>query len=130
VVPAQGARDEIDGLVDSFIGLGATEPKEAAAGLAEAFATQASNAEIVIGPFEEIECQAVRADAQSVACRTCIGKDIEGAGGTCHAQPIDSGQPGAESLNFAAKPVHVVIAGGRVVLEGGLGRPLRQGGAA
>ncbi len=64
-VPVQGARDEINGLVDSLIGLGATEPQEAAAGLAEAFATQAGNAEIVIGPFEEIECQAVRADAST-----------------------------------------------------------------
>src|SRR2546423_15003595 len=65
--PAQCVGDERDRLADSFIGLGATEAQEAAAGFAEAFAAQAGDAEGVVGPFQQVERQAVRGDPQTIA---------------------------------------------------------------
>ena len=49
VGPLQRRGEEGDGLVDALVGLGATEAEEAAAGLAEAFAAQAGDAERVVG---------------------------------------------------------------------------------
>ena len=74
VDPAQGLGQERDGLVDPLVGLGATEPEEAAAGVAEALAAQAGDAEFVVRPFQQVERQAVRGDAQAVAAGRASGK--------------------------------------------------------
>ena len=55
-------RHKLHGLVDAFVGLGATETQEPLAGLAETFASQAGHPEVVVGRFEQIERQAVRGD--------------------------------------------------------------------
>ncbi len=80
VEPLDRSGKERHCLVDAFVGLGATEPQEAVAGLAEAFAAQAGHAESIVGRFKQIKCQAVRRDAQPVADRADVGKDVEGAG--------------------------------------------------
>ena len=76
----QGPGEEFHGFVDALVGLGATEAQEAAAGLAEAFASQAGDAEAVVGRFEQVERQTVRGDSQAVADRSDIREDVEGAG--------------------------------------------------
>jgi len=70
----EGAGEEGDGLLDAVVGLGATEAEEAGAGGAEAFAAEAGDAERVVGPLEQVECQAVRRQAQAVANLADVGK--------------------------------------------------------
>ena len=127
--PAQCIGEERDGLVDPFVGLGATEPEEAAAGLAEALAPQAGDAEVVVGPFQQVQGQAVRGDPQAIA--RSVGRRERRK--TCRpgratGRPSTLFSPCAEPLDLAAEPVHVIVARGGVVLEGRLGGPLGQGG--
>src|SRR4051812_45143295 len=77
VGPGDRLGEESDGLVDPLVGLGATEAEEAAARLAEALAAEAGDAEVVVGPFEQVERQAVRADPQPVADRADVREDVE-----------------------------------------------------
>src|SRR5690242_19522350 len=65
--PAQCVRDERDRLNNSFVGLGATESQEAAAGFTEALTAQAGDTEGVVGPFQQVERKAVRCDPQAIA---------------------------------------------------------------
>ena len=63
---------------------------------------------------------------KSVADGANVGKDVERAGRANDAEPLDVLKAVAESLDFAAKPVHVIVASLGVALEGGLGGPLGQ----
>src|SRR4051794_23941323 len=50
----EGFGEEGDGLLDPLVGLGTTEAEEARAGVAEAFAAEAGDAEFVVGPLEQV----------------------------------------------------------------------------
>ncbi len=108
VHPVEGAGEEGDGLLDPFVGLGATEAKEAGAGGPEAFASQAGDAETVVGAVEEVKGQAVRGQLQTVADLADVGKDVERAGGGNDVDAVDPGQAGGEPLDLALEPGHVV----------------------
>ena len=126
-----GLGEEGDGLVDPLVGLGATEAEEAAAGVAEALAAQAGDAERVVGPFQQVQRQAVRGDPQAVADR----RGRRGRRRTCPP----AGRPGTPSIVARPAPSrstlrrnrrHVVVAGRRVVLERGLRGQLDERRAA
>jgi hypothetical protein len=53
---------ELHRFVDALIGLSATETKEAFSGFPKALATQAGNAEMLVGAFEQEVGQSVRGD--------------------------------------------------------------------
>ena len=51
VAPRDRGRDELERLLQPVVRLGAAESQEARARLAEAFAAEAGDAELVVGPF-------------------------------------------------------------------------------
>ena len=59
-VTADGANNF---LVDQLVGLGTAKANEPVTGIAETLATQARDAKLVVGRFEQIHGQPVRCDA-------------------------------------------------------------------
>ena len=111
-------------LVDALVGLSATEAQETPAGFAEALTPQACDAELIVGPFEQVVGQAVRGDLKSVADRANVGKDVKRAGRPRDPEPFDLLQAVAETLDLAAESVHVVVASRRCRARGPPGRPV------
>src|SRR5437762_940277 len=104
--------EKFDRLVDAFVGLGATEADEASAGLAEGFAPETRDTELIVSAFEQIKRQAVRGDLQPVTDRLDVGENVEGPGGRDDSEALDLGQAGREALDLAAEAAHVFVAGG------------------
>ncbi len=53
----EGDQNEVESLLQAVVRFGATEPQKAAAGIAEALAAQAGDAEAVVGSFQQVERQ-------------------------------------------------------------------------
>src|SRR5579875_2720764 len=109
--PIQRDLEERDGLVDPLIGLGATEAEEAAAGVAEALAAEAGDAEVLVGALEQIEGQTVRGDPQAITEDADIREHVERPGRSGHAEALNALQGVAESDDLAPEALHVLVAG-------------------
>lgn len=111
--------DEIDGLLEAIIWFGTTEAEESTTGFTEAFTTEAGNAELVIGTFEEVEGETVAGDAELVADGGNIGEDVEGGRGVDGLEAVELVESIGEEDDFLAEELHGFVAFDGIAFEGG-----------
>ena len=73
--------EELDGLPKAVIRLGAAKAQESLAGRAETFPSQAGDAEMIVGAFQQEHGQAMGGDSQVTADLRNVRKDVKRAGG-------------------------------------------------
>src|SRR5262245_58717300 len=100
---------KLDGSLDPIVRFGARESQEPAAGRAKALAAQASDPELVVGRFEEVQGQALGRDAESVTDLGHVGEYVECAGGRYHAHVWNALQARREEFDFASKFCHRLV---------------------
>ena len=72
---------ELDCLFEAVIRFGAAKTQESLAGRAEAFPSQAGDAEMIVGAFQQEHGQAMGSDSQVTANRRNVRKDVKRTGG-------------------------------------------------
>src|SRR5437870_741635 len=103
VAARQGDGQEIESRAQLFVRLRAAKPQEAGPGFSKTFAAEASHAESVVGPFEQIHRQPVRRDAQPIADLKHRWKRIKRARRIEAMNPLDRVEAGDQQIELFAK---------------------------
>lgn len=118
ICPTECSRQEGQRLFEAIIRFSTTEAEKPMARIAEALPTEASDAELVVGTFEQIQREAVTRDAKSIANGGHVRKDIERRLRIKRVDSFDLIETVGQQHDFLTKQLHLAIAFGVIALEG------------
>ena len=114
---ANGLGKELQSLHEPLVGFGTTETEKSGAGVSEAFAAQAGDAELIVGPFQQVQRQSVTGDAEPITDGGDVREDVKRRLGRQRVKPVDLIQAVGQQDDLLTESIHLCRAFGMVLFE-------------